>query len=37
VLLTDCIDVIHLPEEEQAIRRGVKNGNKNFQKKNQMC
>jgi UPF0176 protein len=29
----DCIDIIHLPEEEQkAIRRGVKNGNKIFKK-----
>ncbi|NRT14560.1 UPF0176 protein [Flavobacterium sp. 28A] len=29
----DCVDVIHLPEEEQkAIRRGVKNGNKIFKK-----
>jgi UPF0176 protein len=29
----DCIDVIHLPEEEQkAIRRGIKNGNKIFKK-----
>ncbi len=30
---TTCIDVIHLPEEEQkAIRRGIKNGNKIFKK-----
>lgn len=30
---TECIEVIHLPEEEQkAIRRGVKNGNKIFKK-----
>lgn len=30
---TDCIDVIHLPEEEQkAIRRGIKNGNMIFKK-----
>jgi UPF0176 protein len=29
----DCVDVIHLPEEEQkTIRRGVKNGNKIFKK-----
>ncbi|MEZ7514863.1 oxygen-dependent tRNA uridine(34) hydroxylase TrhO [Flavobacterium frigidarium] len=29
----DCIDIIHLPEEEQkAVRRGVKNGNKIFKK-----
>jgi UPF0176 protein len=29
----DCIEVIHLPEEEQkAIRRGIKNGNKIFKK-----
>ena len=29
----NCIDVIHLPEEEQkAIRRGIKNGNKIFKK-----
>ncbi|OCB75410.1 rhodanese-related sulfurtransferase [Flavobacterium crassostreae] len=28
-----CVDVIHLPEEEQkAIRRGIKNGNKIFKK-----
>jgi UPF0176 protein len=30
---TACIDVIHLPEEEQkAIRRGIKNGNMIFKK-----
>jgi UPF0176 protein len=30
---TECVDVIHLPEEEQkAIRRGIKNGNKIFKK-----
>lgn len=30
---TECMDIIHLPEEEQkAIRRGVKNGNKIFKK-----
>jgi UPF0176 protein len=30
---TECIDVIHLPEEEQkAIRRGIKNGNMIFKK-----
>jgi UPF0176 protein len=30
---TQCVDTIHLPEEEQkAIRRGVKNGNKIFKK-----
>ncbi|EIA09889.1 rhodanese-related sulfurtransferase [Flavobacterium frigoris] len=29
----DCIDVIHLPEDEQkAIRRGIKNGNMIFKK-----
>ncbi|WP_016988340.1 rhodanese-related sulfurtransferase [Flavobacterium sp. ACAM 123] len=29
----DCIDVVRLPEEEQkAIRRGIKNGNKIFKK-----
>jgi UPF0176 protein len=29
----DCVEVIHLPEEEQkAIRRGIKNGNKIFKK-----
>jgi UPF0176 protein len=29
----ECVSVIHLPEEEQkAIRRGVKNGNKIFKK-----
>jgi UPF0176 protein len=29
----DCVDVIHLPEEEQkAIRRGIKNGNMIFKK-----
>ena len=29
----DCIDIIHLPEEEQkAVRRGIKNGNKIFKK-----
>ncbi|HOZ74256.1 MAG TPA: rhodanese-related sulfurtransferase [Flavobacterium sp.] len=30
---TACVDIIHLPEEEQkAIRRGIKNGNKIFKK-----
>jgi UPF0176 protein len=30
---TECVTVIHLPEEEQkAIRRGIKNGNKIFKK-----
>jgi UPF0176 protein len=30
---TECVSVIHLPEEEQkAIRRGIKNGNKIFKK-----
>ena len=30
---TECVEVIHLPEEEQkAIRRGIKNGNKIFKK-----
>lgn len=30
---TECISVIHLPEEEQkSIRRGIKNGNKIFKK-----
>jgi UPF0176 protein len=30
---TECATVIHLPEEEQkAIRRGIKNGNKIFKK-----
>ena len=29
----ECVEIIHLPEEEQkAIRRGVKNGNKIFKK-----
>jgi hypothetical protein len=29
----DCIDVIHLPEEERkATRKGIKNGNKIFKK-----
>jgi UPF0176 protein len=29
----ECVNVIHLPEEEQkAIRRGIKNGNKIFKK-----
>jgi UPF0176 protein len=29
----ECVHVIHLPEEEQkAVRRGVKNGNKIFKK-----
>src|SRR5690606_3094261 len=29
----ECVDVIHLPEEEQkAIRRGIMNGNKIFKK-----
>jgi UPF0176 protein len=29
----ECVSVIHLPEEEQkAIRRGIKNGNKIFKK-----
>jgi UPF0176 protein len=32
----DCIDVIHLPEEERkATRKGIKNGNKIFKKENQ--
>jgi UPF0176 protein len=30
---SECVTVIHLPEEEQkAIRRGIKNGNKIFKK-----
>ena len=30
---TECVTIIHLPEEEQkAIRRGIKNGNKIFKK-----
>jgi UPF0176 protein len=30
---TECVSVIHLPEQEQkAIRRGIKNGNKIFKK-----
>jgi len=30
---TECVDVIHLPVEEQkSIRRGIKNGNKIFKK-----
>ena len=30
---TECVDIIHLPEEEQkAIRRGIMNGNKIFKK-----
>jgi UPF0176 protein len=30
----DCIDVIHLPEEERkATRKGIKNGNKIFKRK----
>ena len=30
---TECLTIIHLPEEEQkAIRRGIKNGNKIFKK-----
>lgn len=30
---SECVDIIHLPEEEQkAIRRGIKNGNKIFKK-----
>lgn len=30
---TECVDVIHLPEEEQkAMRRGIKNGNMIFKK-----
>jgi UPF0176 protein len=30
---TECVDVIHLPEEEQkTIRRGIKNGNMIFKK-----
>jgi UPF0176 protein len=30
---SECVDVIHLPEEEQkTIRRGIKNGNKIFKK-----
>ncbi|MDI1256909.1 MAG: rhodanese-related sulfurtransferase [Flavobacterium sp.] len=29
----ECVEIIHLPEEEQkAIRRGIKNGNKIFKK-----
>jgi UPF0176 protein len=33
-LLLDCIDVIHLPEEERkATRKGIKNGNKIFKRK----
>jgi hypothetical protein len=32
----DCIDVIHLPEEERkATRKGIKNGNKILKKENQ--
>jgi UPF0176 protein len=32
----DCIDVIHLPEEERkATRKGIKNGN-NLKKENQI-
>lgn len=30
---TECVSIIHLPEDEQkAIRRGIKNGNKIFKK-----
>lgn len=30
---SECVEVIHLPEEEQkAVRRGIKNGNKIFKK-----
>ncbi|MBS7232884.1 rhodanese-related sulfurtransferase [Flavobacterium psychroterrae] len=30
---TECVSIIHMPEEEQkAIRRGIKNGNKIFKK-----
>jgi len=30
---SECVDVIHLPEDEQkALRRGIKNGNKIFKK-----
>ena len=30
---SECVDIIHLPEEEQkAIRRGIENGNKIFKK-----
>jgi len=30
---TECVSIIHLPENEQkAIRRGIKNGNKIFKK-----
>jgi len=30
---SECVSVIHLPEEEQkAVRRGIKNGNKIFKK-----
>jgi len=30
---SECVDIIHLPEEQQkAIRRGIKNGNKIFKK-----
>jgi UPF0176 protein len=32
----DCIDVIHLPEEEQKSGRGVKNGKK-FSKRKIRC
>jgi UPF0176 protein len=32
----DCVDVIHLPEEEQSDPSWGENGNKIF-KKNQMC
>jgi hypothetical protein len=35
LLFKDCIDVIHLPEEEQKTRKGIKNGNKIFKKENQ--
>jgi hypothetical protein len=35
LLLKDCVDVIHLPEEEQKAME-VKNGNKIFKKENQM-
>jgi len=30
---TECVEIIHLPEDEQkAVRRGIKNGNKIFKK-----
>jgi hypothetical protein len=34
LLFKDCIDVIHLPEEESNTK-GIKNGNKIFKKENQ--